>query len=90
MNYSEKAKTLNHSGVPMTDTDYYRHMLEGGYLDNMLDCKVSYLKTLGFIKGVDKISADTITLLGYIHSQFFRVHIRPKDSRQGKYYAIPE
>ena len=86
MNYSDKILELNPTDTPMCETDYYRHMLEGGYLDNIIDCKVKYLETLGFIRGTDKVNAKVLSSLGYIHNQYFRDWIAPLDQEKIQSY----
>ena len=71
MDYSDKVKQLNPSNDPIVETDYYNNMSDGGYNDNRMDCKISYLKTLGFVVGDDKVDEAIINTLDMIHAHYF-------------------
>lgn len=65
-NYTNKVMELNPKKTPMIETHFYKWMESGGYLDNRIDTKVNYLQTLGFVKGVDKVSEDCLNMLNFI------------------------
>ena len=78
MNYTNKIQALNPSDIPMINTDYYHWMQSGGYANNRITCKINYLRRFGFVKGQDKISADTMKTLNYIQDTFFRNVVLPR------------
>lgn len=71
MIYSNKIKKLNPDNLPMNDTHYFKWMKAGNYLDNRMDCKLAYLVSFGFVKGLDKISKDIIDVLNCIHEVYY-------------------
>ena len=75
MNYDKQVYKANPSNMPMVDSDYYAWLVNND-TGNNLDNHIGYLKTLGFIRGTDKISEDVIATLRYIHSQYFYVVVR--------------
>ena len=77
MNYSNKVKELNPCDTPMVDTHAYKWMDAGGWANNRIQCKVNYLRSLGFRRGIDSIDNNTIRLLNYISDH--RFYVRMKD-----------
>ena len=76
MNYDKKVKQANPGNEPMVDSAYYAWLVDND-TGNSLDNHIGYLSTLGFIRGADTISEETINTLRYIHSQYFYVVIKP-------------
>ena len=69
--YDNLLNQLNPDSIPMIDTDLYKWMKSGNYNDNIIDNKINYLESKGFIKGKDKLSESVIRKLGYIHNHYF-------------------
>ena len=67
----------NPSDKPMIDCDYY-HWLEDNYSGHKIRDLKAYLFERGFVRGRDILTEETLRNLGYIHSQYWAVNVKPK------------
>ncbi len=79
MDYTEKYFERNPRHAPMVSSDFYSWLgRPGNYHDDILACKTAYLSSLGFVKGVDKVSPDALRALGFIFNTYFCLEVLPR------------
>jgi hypothetical protein len=63
---------------PIAQTDYYKWIVEQNITDiHSINTKVSYLTSLGFKKGIDKVSSDYLGFLKAIETMYFQWSVKP-------------
>lgn len=91
-NFTKLIAGKNPDDIPMVETDFYQWMLEQLRPSSRQMVTIPlYLATLGYEKGRDVISSETIRLLGHIHSNYWwiRIKARPVSHPVG-YYSLIE
>lgn len=77
--FTEIVIKRNPSDTLIVHTDFYNWLRRpGNYQDDVIECKVAYLESLGFVRGTDRVCADVLRSLGYILETYFRVEVLPQ------------
>ena len=63
----------NATDILIVDTDYYKWLLRKQLKDiNSITTKVEYLRELGFVVGVDRLTSEDVSTLGYIEKHYLK------------------
>jgi hypothetical protein len=89
--FTKQVSGLNPSEIPMVDTHFGMWMLDQAKPSSRQMVTIPlYLATLGYEKGRDVISSETIRLLGHIHSHYWfkRMKAHPVSQPVGYYDLV--
>ena len=66
------------TSVPMTELHYYAWLVKENKQDiHSINTKVEYLKSLGFVKNINRLTYEDLESLKHIEQQYFHVVLRP-------------